>query len=81
MAIQFPKEKQDELVQSIRRFFEEHMDDKIGDLKAFLLYDYILKEFGPVVYNRAIEDAKVYFHDRTEDLDGTCFHPENEFWR
>ncbi len=56
------------------------MDQEIGDLKANLLLDYVLKEIGPIVYNRAIADAQVYFQERTAELDGSCFEREFGYW-
>ena len=66
---------------SIKRYFEEHMDDEVGDLKAKLLLDFFLEEIGPAVYNRAISDAQAVIQDRVHDLDGTCYHTEFGYWR
>lgn len=35
------------------------------DLKAGLLFDYVLKELDPTVYNQAIADARAFFEQRT----------------
>ena len=66
---------------SIKRYFEEHMDDDVGDLKAKLLLDFFLEEIGPAVYNRAIGDAQAVMQGRVADLDGTCYHTEFGYWR
>lgn len=54
MAITLTPETTRQLHASIRRYFETHMDEPIGDLKAGLLLDFCLKEIGPVIYSRAI---------------------------
>jgi uncharacterized protein (DUF2164 family) len=81
MAITLSPEKTTQLQTSIRKFFAEHMDDEIGDLKAMLLLDYCLKEIGPAVYNRAIADAQTYFQGRVSDLEGVCYEPEFSYWK
>jgi uncharacterized protein (DUF2164 family) len=57
MAITLSTDTKKQLLASIKRYFVEHLDEDIGDLKAGLLLDYCLQEIGPVVYNRAIADA------------------------
>jgi uncharacterized protein (DUF2164 family) len=65
---------------SIQRYFKDELDQDIGDLKAALVLEFMLKEIGPSVYNQAIVDAQVYLRDRIADLDGLCTAPEFAFW-
>ena len=80
MAIELTKEAEDRLLASIKRYFDETLDQEIGDLKARLLLDFCLKEIGPNVYNRAIADAQAFLTDRVADLDGSCYEPEFGYW-
>lgn len=79
--IKLAKDAEERSLASIKRYFEEHMDDEVGDLKAKLLLDFFLEEIGPAVYNRAISDAQAVIQDRVADLDGTCYHTEFGYWR
>ncbi len=81
MAIELPREVKKELIPSIQKYFREHLDDDIGDLKAELLLDFCLREICPTVYNRAIRDAQAVFQERVADLDGTCYEPEMTYWK
>ncbi len=81
MSITLSKDTQQELIPSIKRYFVEHMDEEIGDLKASLLLEFCLKEIGPSIYNQALADAQAYLHDKVTDLDGSCFEPEFGYWR
>jgi len=78
--VTIPDEAKKQAVSSIKRYFEEEMDQEIGDLKAGLVLDYFLKEFGPTVYNCAIADAKAFFEERAADLDGVCYRAEFPYW-
>ncbi|MGQ0641789.1 MAG: DUF2164 domain-containing protein [Gemmatimonadaceae bacterium] len=65
---------------SIRRYLSENLDEEIGDLKAALFLDYVLAEFGPTIYNKAIADARAFFIERAGDLDAVAYHAEFPFW-
>ena len=80
MAITFSKEVEDRMIESIKRFFDEAMDEEIGVLKASLLLEFCRKEIGPTIYNRAIADAQSHMQDRDADLDGSCHEPEFGYW-
>jgi uncharacterized protein (DUF2164 family) len=80
MAIALSPEVTKEILSSIKRYVAENFEQDIGDLKAGLLLDYVLKEIGPSVYNKAIADAQAYFLARTGDLDGVCFEKEFTYW-
>jgi uncharacterized protein (DUF2164 family) len=81
VAITISSEAKKQLIASIKRYFEENMDEEIGDLKADLLLDYFLKEIGPTIYNQAIADARAFFEEKTADLDGSCHEAEFSYWR
>jgi uncharacterized protein (DUF2164 family) len=67
-------------IASIKRYFVEELEQEIGDLKAGLLLEFILKEIGPSIYNAAIGDAQTYLRDRVADLEGACSVPEFAYW-
>jgi uncharacterized protein (DUF2164 family) len=67
-------------IASIRRYFAEELDLDVGDLKAALVLEFVLKEIAPSVYNGAISDAQSYLRDRLADLEGVCAVPEFAYW-
>jgi uncharacterized protein (DUF2164 family) len=67
-------------IASIRRYFGEELEQEIGDLKAGLLLEFIVKEIGPSIYNSAIGDAQTYLRDRVADLEAACSAPEFAYW-
>ncbi len=67
-------------IASIKRYFAESLDQDIGDLKAALVLEFILKEVAPSVYNGAIADAQTYLRDSVADLDGACAVQEFAYW-
>ena len=81
MAITLKPDTKKQLIASIRRYVAENMEEEIGDLKADLLLNYILKEIGPTIYNQAIADAQAYLQERTADLESTCYEAEFGYWQ
>jgi len=67
-------------IASIQRYFADHLDQDIGELKATLALDYFLAEHGPSIYNAAIADAKTFFDERAADLGAICYHAEFPYW-
>lgn len=78
--IDFNKDEKQKMIESIRHYFQEEMDEEIGDLKGMLMLDFFLQEIGPSVYNKAIADAARYIQERAVDMDGSCFEPEFSYW-
>lgn len=80
MPIVFSETARKQSIASIKRYFVEELEQEIGDLKAGLLLEFILKEIGPSIYNAAIGDAQTYLRDRIADLEGVCSVPEFAYW-
>lgn len=80
MPITLLPDTRKDMLESIKRYVSENLEQEIGDLQAGFLLDYVLKEIGPSVYNAAIRDAQGYFQERVGDLEGVCFQKEFGYW-
>lgn len=80
MAIDLQSDTRKRMIASIGRYFEQELEEEIGDLGAGFLLDYFLKEIAPTVYNRAVADAQAWMLGRVEDLEGSLYEPELGFW-
>ena len=81
MPIKLQKESEQRLIDSIKKFFTEHLDAEIGDLKARLMLEFCIREFGPSIYNQAIADAQEYMNERVADFGGARYEAEFDYWR
>jgi uncharacterized protein (DUF2164 family) len=63
-------------VAALRAYLADAMDEEVGELKAGLLFDFIVAELGPTIYNQAIADARAYFEERVGDLAAVCHREE-----
>jgi uncharacterized protein (DUF2164 family) len=76
MAITLEPEKRERCLNALKDYLRNNLDVDVGDLKAGLLLDHFLKDVAPVVYNRAVRDARKYMEERLVDIDGSCFEIE-----
>ena len=81
MTIELPKEVRAEAIKSIERYFEVHMEERIGNIQAGALLAFFLEEIGPSVYNKAIADAQERMQMRATELDIECHEDEFRYWQ
>ncbi|WP_284617917.1 DUF2164 domain-containing protein [Aquabacterium humicola] len=81
MAIELPKEARTEAIQSIERYFQENMDERIGNIAAGALLNFFVEEIGPVIYNRAVADVQERLQARILELDIEVHEDEFRYWR
>ena len=80
MTIEVTKENRKEIIASIQRYFEENMEEKIGNITAGALLDFLLEELGPIVYNKAVADAQARLQLRLMELDFEIHEEESQYW-
>jgi uncharacterized protein (DUF2164 family) len=81
MTIELSREARQEAVQSIERYFLEHMDEKIGNIAAGGLLSFFLEEIGPAIYNKAVADVQERLQMRVSELDIEVHEDEFQYWR
>jgi uncharacterized protein (DUF2164 family) len=80
MTIKLQPDAQARFIASIKRYFAENLDEDIGELKASLLLEFVLREIGPSIYNRAVADAQARIQDAASELDSACYEPDLGYW-
>jgi uncharacterized protein (DUF2164 family) len=81
MTIELTKEARAQAIQSIERYFQENMEERIGNIAAGALLSFFVEEIAPVVYNQAVSEVQERLQMRVAELD-IEFHEEAfTFWR
>ena len=80
MTIEVTKENRKEIIASIQRYFEENMEEKIGNITADAFLDFLLEELGPIVYNKAVADTQARLQLRLMELDFEIHEEEFQYW-
>lgn len=81
MAIELPKEAHREAVASIERYFEQNMEERIGNIAAAALLNFFVEEIGPSIYNKAVADVQERLQQRILELDLEVHEDEFQYWR
>lgn len=81
MPVELPKEARTRAIASIQRYFEENMDEPIGNIAAGGLLGFFLEEIGPAIYNRGVADAQEQMQMRVTELDIEVHEEEFQFWQ
>ena len=81
MPIELTKEVHKQAVASIERYFEQNMEEKIGNIAASGLLGFFLEEIGPAIYNQAVADVQERLQQRVAELDIEVHEDEFQYWR
>lgn len=61
------------LIADIKDFFLKEFDEELGDLRAEIVLDFIVKKVGPKIYNKGVNDSRKWFREKFEDLDADFY--------
>jgi len=81
MTIELNKEARSEAINSIERYFQENMEERIGNIAAGALLSFFVEEIGPVIYNQAVAEVQERLQVRISELDLEVHEDEFQYWR
>lgn len=81
MTIELSKEARQQAIASIERYFQENMEERIGNIAAGALLAFLLEEIGPSIYNRAVAEVQERLGARIAELDIEIHEEEFDYWR
>ena len=68
VTIQLGPEKQALAVAAIQEFYAGQFGEAVSDFRAEQLVEFFCRDLGPIVYDRALEDAKSWLFEKLQDL-------------
>lgn len=74
--IKFSKEEKNILVQKMKLYFSEELDQKIGQFDAEFLIDFIGEEIGVYYYNHGIRDAQLALNRKVDEITDAIYDLE-----
>lgn len=66
--IEFSKEEKATLISKIQDYFNDELNEEIGQFDADFLLDFFSKEVGVYFYNQGLRDAQVILNDKLESI-------------
>ena len=64
----FSRDEKQLLVEKIRRYFEQELNQELGQFDAEFLLDFLSRELGPHYYNRGLLDAQAILQSRLDTI-------------
>jgi uncharacterized protein (DUF2164 family) len=74
--IEFTKQEKELLVQKLKHYFTNELDQDIGQFDAEFLLDFFGKEMGIYYYNRGLIDAQDIFKSRVDSITDAIYELE-----
>ena len=74
--IEFSEQEKAAIVRNIQLYFQEELDQKIGQFDAEFLLQFFAEEIGSYFYNRGLYDAQAILESRLETLNEAIYELE-----
>lgn len=74
--LKFTNEEKAQIVQKVKLYFSEELDQEIGGFDAEFLIDFFAEEIGSYFYNRGLYDAQALFTSKVEELADSIYELE-----
>ena len=81
MTIELSKEARQQAISSIERYFEQERDERIGNIAAGALLNFMLEEIGPSIFNQAVSQVQERLQQRVTEVDIEVHEDEFAYWR
>ncbi|HEY7773527.1 MAG TPA: DUF2164 domain-containing protein [Marinagarivorans sp.] len=75
-TIKFSADNKAIIVQKIKMYFREELQQDIGQFDAEFLLDFFSEEVGAYYYNQGLADARAVLHGRLETIDDALYEIE-----
>ena len=74
--VEFTQEEKDAIVNQIKLYFSEELDQEIGQFQAEFLLDFFAEKIGGAFYNVGLRDARVVLEGKLQDIDDAMYEIE-----
>ncbi len=74
--IEFSKDERALIVDRIKLYFNDELNQSIGQFDAGFLLDFFTEEIGPYYYNRGLIDAQAVIEEKMESISDALYEIE-----
>ena len=74
--IEFTEQEKATLVDKLKEYFNNELDQEIGQFDAEFLLDFMSKEIGVYHYNKGLTDAQDVFKSRVDSITDAIYELE-----
>ncbi len=73
LGIAITPELKKQLLEEIVYFFETEREEKLGIIASEQILDFFMDNLGLFIYNKALDDAKLWYGKRMEDVEADFY--------
>ena len=73
MEIKLTDEQKKKIMEEIHAYYLDERGEDIGFIHQQGLYDLFLQTLAPIIYNKALDDAKYWMTRRLEDVESDFY--------
>jgi uncharacterized protein (DUF2164 family) len=74
--IEFTPEQKNVIIQKIQGYFQDELDQEMGQFDAEFLLDFFSKEVGAYYYNQGLHDAQAMIEKQLENIADAIYEIE-----
>nr|WP_010131257.1 DUF2164 domain-containing protein [Microbulbifer agarilyticus] len=74
--LKFSEEEKRQIIQKVKLYFTEELDQDIGNFDAEFLINFFAEEIGAYFYNRGLYDAQALFAKKVDELADSIYELE-----
>lgn len=68
-AVKLTEEQKKQLMEEIHDFFHSEYGEEMGIIKQSSVLDLFLEQLAPIVYNKALDDAMLWYKRQQDNLE------------
>lgn len=72
-VLELSEEEKKQLRAEIGSFFSEELELETGMIRQQLILDFFIEQLGPMIYNRALDDAQRWYRRQQENLESDFY--------
>ncbi len=76
MKIEFSNDEREQIARRIQRYFNDELDQTLGQFDTEFLLDFFSEELGSFYYNRGLFDAQAIVQERAEHIADAIYELE-----
>lgn len=72
-VITLTEEEKKQMLEDIKYYFATERDEDLGIIASESILDFFLETLGKHIYNKALDDSKLWFNRRMEDVEADFY--------
>ena len=80
MPIELNPEERQQAIDSLMRYAQANLDERMGNIAAGALLGFFVEEIGPLIYNRAVAEVQERLLARVQEVDIEVHEDAFTYW-